>query len=262
VDESSTIVEGIRKAASEMAAKSESINKVAHEGSVRSEKGKVMVTNVTESMSEISDYTGQTNSSMKVLKERSLEIHRVLGVISNIASQTNLLALNAAIEAAQAGDAGRGFAVVADEIRKLAESSKSSTREIENLIDGVQKDTIHAAKLMETMSNSVEKGVSATKEVSNVFQEISTASYETLTYSEEILRATQEQTENINQVVQTIENVVVIAEQTAAGTEEVAASATELVSGMINYNEKSQRLSEIANTLKAAVSRFLLKTKE
>jgi methyl-accepting chemotaxis protein/ligand-binding sensor domain-containing protein len=258
VDESSTIVEKIRQAAEDMATKSQRINQVALEGNKRSEKGLTMVNNVSSSMNEISEYSSKTNHSMNILKERSLEIHRVLGVISNIAGQTNLLALNAAIEAAQAGDAGRGFAVVADEIRKLAESSKASTKEIEKLINDVQTDTSMAASLMETMSESVSRGVSASGEVSKVFEEISEASNETLSYSEEIMNATQEQTQNINQVVTTIENVVVIAEQTAAGTEEVAASANELVSGMTNYNQKSHRLSEIAKSLRDSVGKFVL----
>ncbi|WP_158233323.1 two-component regulator propeller domain-containing protein [Reichenbachiella sp. 5M10] len=260
VDESSTIVEGIRQASEDMASKSQSINQVAKEGAKRSEEGKVMVNNVSDSMGEISEYSGMTNNSMRILKERSQEIHRVLGVIANIANQTNLLALNAAIEAAQAGDAGRGFAVVADEIRKLAESSKSSTKEIEQLINDVQKDTSEAAQLMETMSNSVLKGVEASQGVSKVFEEIREASNHTLSFSEEILSATQQQTENINQVVTAIESVVVIAEQTAAGTEEVAASANELVSGMNNYSQKSQRLNEISKILQEAAGKFMLKS--
>jgi methyl-accepting chemotaxis protein len=41
------------------------------------------------------------------LGEWSLEIGKVIKVISTIAQQTNLLALNATIEAARAGEAGK-----------------------------------------------------------------------------------------------------------------------------------------------------------
>ena len=61
-------------------------------------------------------------------------------------------------------------------------------------------------------------------------------------------------------MVSITESVVVIAEQTAAGTEEIASSATELSSGMENYNQKSEQLTEIAATLKNGVSKFKLES--
>ncbi|MCQ2506837.1 MAG: methyl-accepting chemotaxis protein [Lachnospiraceae bacterium] len=69
--------------------------------------------------------------------EKIDKISELTGEILNISSQTNLLALNASIEAARAGEVGKGFAVVAEEIRKLADSSKETASNIQNVTDDV-----------------------------------------------------------------------------------------------------------------------------
>ncbi len=262
VDESSQLVENILSSSKEMASRSEAINEAAKKGVDDSQRGTEMVDNVTASINEIMGVSSSTNESMQVLAQRSGEIGRVLGVITDIAAQTNLLALNAAIEAAQAGDAGRGFAVVAEEIRKLAEDSRNSAKEIESLIDDVANDTTKTAKMIEAMSQSVAKGVEASREASSVFTDMAQSSSQTLNYSEQILKSSREQSEKIMDVVNITESIVVIAEQTSAGTEEVASSATEMSAGMNNYIQKSNTLNDISVKLKDGLSKFKLKSIE
>ncbi len=258
VDESSQLVETILSSSNEMAAKADEINTAAKSGVLDSERGLEMVDNVTSSITQIRDFSAKTNQAMKTLIERSSEIERVLGVITDIASQTNLLALNAAIEAAQAGDAGRGFAVVAEEIRKLAEDSRDSAKEIEKLIADVNSDTEQTALMIEGMGESVEQGVSASSKATEVFKDMANSSHKTLSHSEDILKSTKEQSEKIAQVVSITESIVVIAEQTSVGTEEVASSSSQLSAGMTNYIDKSERLNNISLQLEKGLSRFKL----
>lgn len=259
VDESSRLVENILGASTTIKQQVEAIHQAAGSGKENSNNGLKLINEVRNDMGEIEAVATETSKSIRVLSERSKEIDRVLGVITDIASQTNLLALNAAIEAAQAGDAGRGFAVVAEEIRKLAEDSRSSAKDIESLIISVQKDTEDAVSKIQSMSDRIARGMNSSVNASKAFDKISSDSDSTLELSKDILQSTIAQEESINNVVSIMEGVVVIAEETAAGAEEVASSASELSAGMVNYSEKSEEVSQIVKDLKEGMEVFKLK---
>ncbi len=262
VDESSSLIEGILDSANEMEVHANKINISAKKVAKNGEEGITMMNEVTGSMKEIAQFSNLTTGSINVLMERSKEIERVLGVITEIAAQTNLLALNAAIEAAQAGDAGRGFAVVAEEIRKLAEDSKKSANEIERLIISVQKDTGEASKVITEMNTKVKSGESIAGSASSSFNEIFKSSNEALSLTEGILKATSNQIKGIGEVVNITENIVVIAEETAAGTEEVTSAAGQMSVGMKNYTDKTQSLVEIATSLQENIRRMKIQRKK
>lgn len=258
VDEASSVVEMVKRTSEEMGRKVEDINETTLIGSDLSAQGMEMSDEVLKSILKISEYAANANSSMGVLKERSGQISKALSVITDISSQTNLLALNAAIEAAQAGEAGRGFAVVADEIRKLAEDSKSSAREIEELVANVQRDTLDAGQAMIEMNERIGLGQEKSKEASQTFQKIFDSSKSSLHLSGEILQSVKVQMEKINSVVSISENIVVIAEQTAAGTEEIASSASELSAGMESFNHKISQFRLISDSLKEVTDQLVL----
>ena len=258
VDEVSALIEGILRSSNDMEERAEAINSAAKVGFESGAKGREMIENISGSINQIASYAQKTNASMDVLTNRSKEITRVIDVISEIASQTNLLALNAAIEAAQAGDAGRGFAVVAEEIRKLAEDSKKSASQIEQLILDVQKDTKEASSTIEVMNKAVTTGKKTSDDASKVFNEIEESSTHTLNHSEDILKATTTQKENVSKVVSISESVVVIAEETAAGTEQTASAVAELSSGMKSFYEKAKQMEGVASSLKEEIEKLTL----
>ena len=135
-----------------------------------SNEGKESVHRLLIVINKLGEQSQRTSNSMNHLSERSKEIEQIVEVIQNIAAQTNLLALNASIEAARAGEHGKGFAVVANEVRKLAESTAESTKNIGNLTKKIQEEIEKAYDNTKDNLHLVDEGV----EIENILIMIQT----------------------------------------------------------------------------------------
>lgn len=172
-----------------------------------SSDGQVQIKKCQESIQRLSSEMKETVSTIRELNNHAQEISSISSTISSIVEQTNLLALNAAIEAARAGEQGRGFAVVADEVRSLSHRTHSSTEDIRNMIDVLQKSTKNVVDSMEdilmTASNAVNDTDSASdsfKDIRNSIENINFMAQKIATSAEEQASVTLEINANINNI--------------------------------------------------------------
>ncbi len=204
-----SLVKASENISGNVVSQAENIHQTANTGYSTSSNGLNLVNNMSESMSAISKIASDTNASFRVLEQRSKDISKVVKVITDLSKQTNLLAINAAIQASRAGEAGKGFAVVANEIRRLAESSEKSAKEITNLVTQIQADTVEASSMIDQMTESIQKGESATAETSEAFKNISNSVTDTVSLSESILDIAREQISKIQEVARNTESIVI-----------------------------------------------------
>ena len=191
-------------------------------------------------------------------ESRSVDkIRELTGEILSIASQTNLLSLNASIEAARAGDAGRGFAVVADEIRGLADNSRdtaSNIQEISELVtNAVDKLAQSAEKMMEFVDGKVMTDYDSFVEV--------VAQYRNDAKSvNNILDAISQNTTTISDTMQAmnigINDISVAIDENAKGVVNVAQSMVSLADEIEQIQEETTKNEEISMQLSDEVKRF------
>ncbi|WP_423814411.1 methyl-accepting chemotaxis protein [Pseudomonas oryzihabitans] len=244
IDQAATAVTEMSAAVEEVARNASSTSQAARESSAAAENGNAKVGQALDAMQRLTQQVQSTSVQVEGLAGQAQDISQVLSVIGAIAEQTNLLALNAAIEAARAGEQGRGFAVVADEVRALAHRTQTSTREIEQMIQAIQKGSAEAVDSMQLSTTQAQATYAVAQEAGAALSDILQAVRLIDERNLQIATASEEQAHVSREVDRNLISIRDLSVQTSDGNRETVGA--------------SEQLSELAGELQTLVRRFKL----
>lgn len=242
IEQAATAVNQMTTAVEEVASNAVATSEASRESDRIARQGREQVRLTVTSIESLAAGVTANAEEVGQLAQQVHGITKVLDVIGAIADQTNLLALNAAIEAARAGDAGRGFAVVADEVRALAHRTQQSTREIEQMIHGIQQGTDRAVEGMQQSNDRAQSTLEGAHAAGAALEEIAAAISLINERNLVIASASEQQAQVAREVDRNLTNIRDLALQTSAGANQT--------------NAASQAMSQLAIDLNSLVGRF------
>jgi methyl-accepting chemotaxis protein len=255
-NEASTVVETMSAGIQQIAANANQVAAQSANAADTAKNGGKEVEMAVKQMNQIEDTVNSSAQVVAKLGERSKEIGEIVDTIAGIAGQTNLLALNAAIEAARAGEQGKGFAVVAEEVRKLAEQSQEAAKKIAELIGGIQGDTDKAVIAMNEGTQEVKTGAKVVNAAGIAFKEIMDVIDQVSDQVKEISAAIQQMATGSQQIVGSVKKIDDLSKKSAGESQNVSAATEEQLASMEEIATASQTLSQLAQELQTAVTKF------
>ncbi|GIF25886.1 methyl-accepting chemotaxis protein [Actinoplanes tereljensis] len=217
------------------------VSKVAEDTADAARTGDATIDQTRASITAIRTQVDQIVQHMLALGEKSQQIGGVVDLVSELAEQTNILAINATIEASGAGEWGRRFAVVAEEIRKLADRTAGSAKEIRAMIEDVRGAVNTTVMATEIGAKAVDAGSRQFDDATNSFRRIAQLVATTSDATREIELSTKQQSTAVEQVSSA-------ASDTARASRETEASAVQTKQTAAHLSTLSGDLLDLVGT--------------
>lgn len=270
-EEMSSSMEQTAASTQEMNATSEDISNSVKVMSVKAQEGLAAAGEIKKRAGELkrsalqsqktaNDIYISTQEKLKYAIEQSKEVEHInelSSAIMAITEQTNLLALNAAIEAARAGEAGKGFAVVADEIRKLADVSKKTAGQIQDITKIVVESVGNLSESSDMVLQFIEKQV--IKDYEMLVKSGEQYSDDAATVNSlvtDFSATSQELLASMNSMSESIGNIACINNENVNGISSIATNVVEVNDMASNVNGKVSESKHSVNLLLQFVGKF------
>jgi methyl-accepting chemotaxis protein len=242
VDQTSTTMEQMAASIGQASHHTAETRRIAETAAADASAGGAAMEQVQGGMRRVHKEMETLVSHIRQLGKASDAVGRISELMEGIADQTNLLALNASIEAARAGEHGRGFAVVAHEVRRLAERSVESAREITTTITMVRDRVRLAVDSSGIVAERTEEGITVVEQAAGTLRKIQDSSTRTRDLMDEVAMATEEQTGAARQTSEAMRHIQQIAEEARLATREQAVSSRQIIQAVESMNRQTQEV--------------------
>lgn len=222
--------------------KVEEVTRIAKNTQENVEKGFGLIKTSLGKMEEIRTTNSDTISGIRNLGERINSIWEIVNIINSIADQTKIIAFNAELEAAAAGEAGKNFQIVAGEIRRLADGTVNSTKEIKSKINEIQHASDKLIIASEEGTQRISEGWNISTNIRGIFEEVLSSSEVTAGSADNIARSTRMQVSSFEQIFTTLK--------------QISESIDSFVESTNYTNEVSDHLKEIADSFRSEVNAY------
>lgn len=232
------------------------VNNMASKANSLSEFGLDIINALIDKANETRKITYEVNNVIQLVSKSVEEIAAMNDTITQITKQTNLLSLNAAIEAARAGESGRGFSVVAEQIKKLAEQTELSAKEISVTITHVKTNVENAVEKANETSNAVENQQNSVKKSHDIFRDI-ISSINTLSIKvNDISKDLGELASRKDTVLNQVQSLSAIVAETSDGAGNVASVCQKVDETTTEFLDSSNKLKHLSDNLQSEINKF------
>ncbi|GGH12606.1 methyl-accepting chemotaxis protein [Paenibacillus segetis] len=256
LEESSRSLYEMSQFINQIAQNAQNVSQAASTSSSASQQGSQSIKLTVEQMNTMEEKMLLLSNNVQELSSHSKEIQSILDIITGISAETHLLAINAAIEAAHAGEQGSGFAVVASSVRKLAERSTESARQIASLIDFTVDRMEQTSNTMDEAAREVAYGTGLVRSVGHSLTEIESSAQYTSKAINDLSDTVRLLSTNSELMVQSLSEIVEVANGTVDNAQSMSAASQEQLAGIQEVDASADFLAKMSDNLHDLIVRF------